>query len=112
MAPTGSIYGETALLQQFADQLDPSAVEAAKAGAAEVQASARDCGDPLPGCQQLNAALTDAANRFTAFCTQVEQGIGAYAAIAQGSATDYLAADGTGRDAVQRALTAAPPAGQ
>lgn len=111
MAPTGLIYGETGFLHRFADQLDPSAVEAAKAGAAEVRAGARDCGDPLPGCQRLNAAVTEAADRFTAFCTEIEQGIGAYASIARGSATDYVGADGTGRAAVRAALAAAPPAG-
>ncbi|MFE9207255.1 hypothetical protein [Micromonospora sp. NPDC007230] len=102
------IHGNTSFLQQFAGRLDPTPVVAVRTAAAEVASSAQDCGDPLPGCQRYNAAVRDATNQIIAFCTEVEQGIAAYAAVARGSAADYVGGDEAGRNAIQGALAAQP----
>jgi hypothetical protein len=99
-----SIHADTGSLRQIADQLDPSAVAAAKAAAAEVRGTVRDCGDPLPGCQQLNVAVIQVTDQITAFCTEVEEGVRAYASAALDSASGYEDADGTGRASIKSAV--------
>jgi hypothetical protein len=100
---SGSIHADTGFLRQFADQLDPSAATAARAAATEVRGTASDCGDPLPGCQQFNATVTRVTDEIIAFCTEVEQGIQAYASVARDSAADYVSGDGSGRTAITQA---------
>ncbi|MEE6258210.1 type VII secretion target [Plantactinospora sonchi] len=107
-AAPGMIHGDTELLRQVADRLDPAAVVAARTAAAEVAGSARDCGDTLPGCQRYNAAVREVTDRIIAFCAEVEQGITAYASVARDSASGYLGGDDTGRTAIQGAVPASP----
>ncbi|RKR91898.1 excreted virulence factor EspC (type VII ESX diderm) [Micromonospora pisi] len=100
---SGSIHANTGFLQQFADELDPSAATAAKAAATEVRGTVSDCGDPLPGCQQFNATVTRVTDQIIAFCVEVEQGIQAYASVARDSAAAYVYGDETGRTAIEHA---------
>jgi hypothetical protein len=111
-AAQGSINANTGFLHQFADQLNPSAVATAKAAAAEVRSTVRDCGDPLPGCRQFNATVIQVTDQITAFCTEVEQGIQAYASVARGSAADYVNGDATGRTAIEQAVAPQPASGR
>lgn len=103
-AVQGMINGNTGFLRQFAGQLDPAGAAAARTAAEQVRGSVHNCGLPLPGCQAYNAAVIATTSQIAAFCAQIEQGIQAYGAIAAGSAADYLAADGAGRSAIERAV--------
>lgn len=94
----GFIEADTGYLLQIAGQLDPAAVTAAKTAATEARAAAPVCGDPLPGCQAFGAAVVQVTDQVIAFCTDVEQGIQAYAAVARETAGLYRTADGTARD--------------
>ncbi|HLL69440.1 MAG TPA: hypothetical protein VK453_27540 [Micromonosporaceae bacterium] len=94
---SGSLNANTGTVSRLAGELDPSSISAAKAAAADVRGALQDCGDPLPGCQRFNADVRDALARFTAFFTEVERGIAAYASIARDSAADYVNRDGVGR---------------
>lgn len=96
----GSLHANTESVRRLAGELDPSSISAAKAAAADVRGALQDCGDPLPGCQRFNADVRDAVTRFTAFFTEAEQGIAAYASIARDSAADYVDRDGAGRAAL------------
>lgn len=109
MAPYGSIHANTSMVSRIAGELDPSAIGAAKAAAAEVRGALRDCDDPLPGCQRFNADVRDAISRFTAFFTQVEQGIEAAVSIARDSAADYVTRDGTARAAIRQVVDQRTP---
>lgn len=87
------IHADTAFLRSFADGLDPAPAATARAAAAELRATAVDCGDPLPGCELFTKTLARVAGELEAFCTEVEQGVQAYAAVARDSAAIYTTAD-------------------
>lgn len=90
------IHADTEFLRSFADGLDPAPAAAARAAAADLRALAVDCALPLDGCALFNRTLTRVAGELEAFCTEVEQGIQAYAAAARDSAAIYTTADGRG----------------
>jgi hypothetical protein len=87
------IHADTTYLRRFADGLDPAPAATARAAAAELRAGAPDCADPMPGCALLNQTVVRIADRFEAFCSEIEQGIQAYAATARDSAAIYTTAD-------------------
>jgi hypothetical protein len=91
----GFIEADTGHLLEVAQQLDPTAVTAAKTAAGEARAAALVCGDPLPGCQAFSSAVAQVSDEIVAFCTEVEAGIAAYASVARESAGLYGDADRT-----------------
>jgi ABC-type transporter Mla subunit MlaD len=98
----GFIEADTGYLLQVADQLDPAAATAAKTAAGAARDSAPPCGDPLPGCQAFSTAVVQVADQITTFCTEVEQGIEAFAAVARESAGLYTDANQTAKDTFGR----------
>jgi hypothetical protein len=88
------IHADTAFLRRFADRLDPAPAVTARAAAADLAAGAPDCADPIPGCLLFNQTVVRIAGRLEAFCTEIEQGIQAYASAARDSAAIYTTADG------------------
>lgn len=94
------IHADTGLLRDFAGRLDPAPASAAKAAAAEIRTSAAPCGDPMPGCARFQQTVTEVTERIEAFCTEVEEGIRAYADTARTSADIY----GTTDAALRRAF--------
>jgi hypothetical protein len=107
----GFIEADTGFLLDVADQLDPAPVRAATAAATEARGLAPACGDPLPGCQAFNAAVTQVADQIIAFGVETEQGIEAYASVARESAGLYGTADGNGRATLAATASASPFAG-
>jgi hypothetical protein len=93
----GFIEADTGYLLEVADHLDPAAVTAAKTAAGQARASALACGDPLPGCQAFSTEVARVADEIIAFCTQVEEGVRAYASVAAESAGLYGEANSTSR---------------
>ncbi len=87
------IHADTGFLRDFAGRLDPAPATAAKAAAAQIRTSAGPCGDAMPGCAQFQRTVTEVTDRIEAFCTEVEEGIRAYAATARTSADIYATAD-------------------
>jgi hypothetical protein len=94
----GFIQADTGYLLEVAGQLDPAPATAAKTAATQARDLAPPCGDPLPGCQAFTAAVVQATDKIIAFCTDTEQGIQAYAAVARESAALYDTANNTARE--------------
>lgn len=84
---------ETGGLRDVAQALDPADIMAAKEAATRAKASTALCGDPMPGCRQFSLAAAQVADDIITFCTAVEAGVPAYAAMIQAGADNYDAGE-------------------
>jgi hypothetical protein len=96
MATEDFAHADTAGVRLVGDRLDPAPAEVTRAAAATVTSGAVDCGRPLAGCQAFIAAVASVSEQIAGFAATVEAGVRTYAAIADGSATEYETRDGTG----------------